>query len=216
MKKSKLLAILIPCIAVLLAVVVLVVILLMNRITANNYFEALNESPYSKLVQTTSITEDEIVVYEKIETIIKVNGNIYHKIVEKEISDSVDEMYSTTTNEYYYTSDTMYYLSNGEWKTKKVDEQLLNTYNLEKAYFETITFDKKVKETGTLEGKLLADYVDDAISAQNLNNVALKIIVDKDFNVQEFLVNAKMSSGRDVKIQNVYTYNEESITLPTV
>ena len=57
-----------------------------NKITEQTYFNSLKNSGFTKHIQTTEITENNIIVYQKTETMVKDGKNTYHKIEEKTLS----------------------------------------------------------------------------------------------------------------------------------
>ena len=213
-KKKRHLKIILPIVALLL-IVLIIILLIPKGIHEKNYFNALRNSNYTKQEQLTTITEGELVVYEKLETIVFDGENIYHKITEKKIS-SGTEMYEEIAVELYYNKTSMYYYENEQWKTVEFNvKNSLKTYNLKKEYFTTISFDKKVEEQGILEGYVKDECVNDAFNSETqFHSAHLKLIVNKNFKVQECNIQAKTSSNRDVKVNNVFTYNNEVVILP--
>ncbi|MBQ8615329.1 MAG: hypothetical protein IJ415_02060 [Clostridia bacterium] len=202
-------------IAVILVGIIIAIILLNNRITAKDYFDALNNSNYTKQVQNTTITENETLIYEKIETIIFDGDNVYHKIEEKQLSSDLDKDYDETTTEFYYSKDKMYYFENNVWNTEAFTvSKKLKTYELKTDYFKTIKFNKKIESEGHLQGEIRNDCVEKIVSNAELHSMTLLIVVNKDFDVQKFNINAKTSSSRDVEITNIYTYVNETVVLP--
>lgn len=202
-------------IAVILVGVIIAIILLNNKITAKDYFNALNNSNYTKQVQNTTITENETLIYEKIETIIFDGDNVYHKIEEKQLSSDVNKDYDQITTEFYYSKDKMYYFENNVWYAEAFTiSKKLKTYDLKTEYFKTIKFNKNFENEGHLQGEIKNDYVKQIVNNAELNSMNLTIVVNKNFDVQKFNINAKTSSNRDVEISNVYTYVEETVVLP--
>lgn len=217
---KKKLKIILPIVAVVVVgvIIALMCIFLTSKITAEDYFNSLNKSSYTRWAQTTTIKESDVVVYQKSETLIYEGDNIYHKIEEKQLSEDLSTDYVVVTNEYYYTQDKMYYLENNEWKIKDFDvSSRFNYYNLKVKYFNTIKFDEKIKSQGTLEGKIKGDYTGDVVNTQsNLSEMYLTIIVNKDFKAQSFKITAKTASNRDLTIENIYTYEDELVFLPSL
>lgn len=217
-KLKIILPIIIVTLAIVLAAGILLGVLLPPRIAAKKYFAAIASSPYTKQVQTTVVMEGERLVYEKQES-LTIDGEVmYHKIVEKQLSSDYDTDYTVTTTEYYYTSSRVYYYENGVLKVKefKVSNKF-NSYNLEYGFFKSIKLDKSIKTTGTLQGNLKQNSVakvDDSLSS--LSNINISIVVDKSYNIQNFKITGVTSESREVTIENVYTYNNEQIYLPSV
>ena len=202
-------------ISLLIIVAVIVIILLSNKITAKDYFNAVNTPNYSKQLQTTTITENDVLIYEKIETIIFDGDNVYHQIKEKTVSADINKDFDETTTEFYYSKDKMYYFENNVWNVEDFTlSEKLKTYDLKTEYFETLEFNKKIETEGCLKGKLKDGSVAKVFSGLDYTNANLVIIVNKDLKVQKFNINAKTSSNRDVKIENVYTYSNENVVLP--
>ena len=202
-------------ITVILAIVIVAIILLNNKITAKDYFNALSQSNFTKQVQNTTIFEEDLLVYEKVETIIRSGENVYHKIEEKQISEQVGVEYDLNVSEFYYSKDKMYYFEDNVWKTQDFTiSTKLKTYFLQTDYFSTLEFTKKVETEGRLKGNIKDSAVNKIVSDTSLNNMSVLIVVNKNFNVKKFEITAKTTTGRDVLISNVYTYNTETVTLP--
>lgn len=215
-KDNKKLKIILPILALILLLTVVIILIVPKGISSSNYFKSLANSNYTRQEQITTITENEIIVFEKKEIIVFDGEYIYHKITEKQISSGV-ELYEEITTEFYYDSEYMYYFENNEWKSTEYNvKEGLKTYSLKKKYFITLTFDKKVEEQGVLEGLINDENIDDAFNSETqFHSASLKLIVDKNFKVQECNINAKTSKNRDVSVNNIFTYNEEKVVLPT-
>lgn len=216
-KTKRRLKVYLPILASIIIVVAIVaIILLKDKITAKDYFDAVNTQNYSKQIQTTTITENETLIYEKIEIMVFDGDNVYHQIKEKQLSQDIGKDYDETTTEYYYSKDKIYYFELGEWKQEDFNlKQSLKDYDLKTEYFKTINFSKKIETEGVLEGEIKQDSISKIVSGLNLSKMNLKIIVNKDIKIQKFNINAKTQSNRDVKIENVYTYNNETVVLPS-
>lgn len=214
--KRKLKVILPIIFSIIVVASIVIVILLINKVTAKDYFNALNNSNYTKQVQTTTMTENNQIVYEKVETILIEGEKIYHKIEEKQLDSGLVQQYEITITEFYYSSNKIYYFENNEWKMQDFEvSKHLKYYNLRTEYFENIRFDKKVKVEGNLSGDIKDSYAGSVLTDQaNLKNVSVLMTVDKDFNIQKFNIQAKTVNDRDVTIKNVFTYNYESVNLP--
>lgn len=201
--------------AVLIVAAIIAIILLSNRITAKDYFDALRHSNYTKQVQHTTIMDGELLVYEKVETIIFEGENAYHKIEEKQISSDLNKDYDESTSEFYYSKDKMYYFDEGVWKQETFTiSNKLKSYYLQTDYFSSLEFNKKVETEGFLKGNLKNASIKKVVNSEDITNVSLEIVVNKNFDVQQFVITGKTLSMRDVLIQNVYTYNTETVTLP--
>lgn len=202
-------------VAVILTAVVIAIILLNNKVTAKDYFDSLNNSNYSKQVQNTTIYDGNLLIYEKIETIIFDGENVYHKIEEKQQSADINKDYDQTLTEFYYSKDKIYYFEDNVWKSQDftVSKNLKN-YFLKTDYFETLTFNKKVENEGRLSGKVKDNSINKIVNSSEMTNMNLLIVVNSDFDVQKFEITAKTSSNRDVKIINTYTYLDETVFLP--
>lgn len=216
-KTKKNLKIILPILITFLAlIVVLLVILIPKEISQNNYFKSLTNSNFTKQVQNTTIKEDGLIVYEKIETIIFDAKKVYHKIEEKTLSLEPSKLYDEVTTEYYYSNDKMYYFEENAWKTQDFNIQnSLKTYSLKTEYFETLEFDKEVQIEGTLTGSVKNENVNDLFKSEtNFKDANITIIVNKNFKVQSCDIYAKTANDRDVTIINTFTYNIESVILP--
>lgn len=217
-KTKRRLKIYLPILAsiVVVAAIVVAIILLNNRITAKDYFDAINKQNYSKQIQTTQITENNTLIYEKIETIVFDGNNVYHEIKEKQISKDLDKDYDEVITEYYYSKDKLYHFEDGTWKEENFDlSTKLKTYDLKTNYFKTISFNKKFESEGRLEGEIKKDSISKIVNDLNLQEMSVVIVVNKNFNALKFDINAKTSTMRDVTIRNVYSYNNETVVLPT-
>lgn len=202
-------------IAIILIGIIIAIILLNNRITAKDYFDALDNSNYTKQVQNTTIMENEKLIYEKIETIIFDGENVCHKIEEKQLSSDLNKDYDEITTEFYYSRDKMYYFENNVWISESFEvSKKLKTYNLKTDYFASYSFNKKIETKGILQGKVKDDYVTKVVDDANLSNMSLTIIVNENMDIQEFNITAKTTANRDVEIKNTYTYVDEVVTMP--
>lgn len=212
---NKYLKIILPILALILFLTFVIILILPKGISSSNYFKALANSNYTRQEQITTIIEKETVVFEKKEVIVIDGKNIYHKITEKQIALGT-ELYEETTTEFYYDSEYMYYFENNEWKVMEYDiKKGIKSYSLKKQYFITLTFDKKVEKQGVLEGFVKDENIDDAFNSETeFHTAALKLIVDKNFKVQQCNIKAKTASNRNVTVNNIFTYNEEVVVLP--
>lgn len=201
--------------AIVLVGVIIAIILLNNKVTAKDYFNALRNSNYTKQVQHTTIIDNDLLIYEKVETIIFDSGKVYHKIEEKQLSEDVGTDYDLTITEFYYSQDKMYYFENNVWKEEdfKISNKL-KTYYLQTDYFSALSFDKKIESEGRLQGKIKNDSVQKIVSGSDLTNMNLTIVVNKKFDIQKFDITAKTTTNRDVKIENIYSYSKELVNLP--
>ena len=87
-KKYKNLKILLPIILIIFVVLVLTMCFVLPKpITEKTYFKSVENSNYTKQIQQTSIKEDNIILYEKNETVVFDKGKIYHKIEYSETYD---------------------------------------------------------------------------------------------------------------------------------
>lgn len=218
-RKSNKLKIILPVIiAIILAIsVVLLVILIPKKITANNYFNALYNSNHTKQVQSTTITESDVVVYEKIETVVIDGDKTYHKIEEKRLS-STNNLYDILTTEFYYDNNAMYYFEDNIWKTTEFNlEDNLKHYNLKTEYFEIYTFDEEIISVGTFNGNVLNDKVNLLFGVNvNYTNVNIIITVNENFKVKSCNIIANTQSNKNVLITNEYSYNQETVNLPII
>ena len=202
-------------IAVVLISAILLVFLLLNRVTAKDYFNALSKSNYTKQTQSTTIKDGETLIYQKTEIIIFYKDNVYHKIHERQLSDDFNVDYEETTTEFYYSQDTMYYFEENVWKSKafKIGKNLPR-YELKADYFATLNFQNKFENEGILKGTINSKNTKNVIDMENLNNMSVSIIVNNQFQVKLFEINAKTATNRDVNISNVYSYNQEVVDMP--
>lgn len=216
MNKSKKLKIIIPIsILLIVFVVVLALILIPKEISQQNYFHSLT-SNYTKQIQNTTITEGDVLVYEKIETMVFDEDKIYHKVQEKSISASPNVLYDEIVAEYYYTSNKMYYKQNDVWLYQDFDiKSKLKTYNLKDEYFKTFEFDKEFDTLGEFKGNIKDQNVNDVFNSEtNFTNVCISIVVNKNMQVQTCNITAKTQASRDVVINNTFSYNSQSVILP--
>jgi len=216
--KQKLKIILPIIISFVALIVVLLVILIPKEINQNNYFNSFTKSNFTKQVQNTTIKEAETIVYEKIETIVFEGEKVYHKIEEKTLSLLPSKQYDEVTTEYFYTSNKMYYFEENIWKTQDFNiKSSLKTYNLKTEFFITLEFDKKIEEKGFLTGHIKDENINEVFNSEtNFKDANIIITVNKNFKIQSCNINAKTATNRDVLINNIYTYNKENITLPSV
>ncbi len=205
-----------PLMAVVIAIcAVVLLILLNNRITAKDYFNALNNSNFTKQVQTTTIKENQTLVYEKVETIVFDGEKVYHKIYEKKLSADVDKDYDEITTEIYYSKDKMYYFDNNVWNEENFSiKSNLTKYSLKTEYFKTLKFSKKIETEGVLRGDIKNSNVKNIVQDLDVQDLSLIIVINKNLKVQNFNIVATTSQMRDVKIENVYTYDKEVVNLP--
>ena len=215
-RTKRILRIYLPITLVVIIIAVLIAFfLLRNTIKAKDYFDALNGSNYTKQVQTTTIKDNNTLIYEKIETIVFDGDNVYHRIEEKQLSENVDADYEQTITEFYYSKNKMYYFEDNIWKAEDFTvSKRLKTYYLKTDYFSTIKFNKKIEKEGKLQGNIKDDCADKIVTGSDLKNMSLIIIVNKKFDVQKFDITANTQSGRDVEIKNVYTYLDETVVMP--
>jgi len=202
-------------IAVVLISAIVLVFLLLNRVTAKDYFNALSKSNYTKQTQSTTIKDGGTLIYEKTELIIFDKDNVYHKIHERQLSDDLNVDYEETTTEFYYSQDTMYYFEEGVWKSKafKISKNLLR-YVLKTDYFATLNFQKKFENEGVLNGTIKSKNTKNVVDIDSLNNMSVSMTVSNQFQVKSFEINAKTATNRDVKILNEYSYNQEVVNMP--
>lgn len=211
-KTKKRLVTIIPILMVL--IISLALVFGTNKITEQTYFNSIKRFEYSKHIQTTTITERETLVYQKIEIMVRDGKNAYHKIEEKTLSTS-EEHFETTITEFYYSSSKMYYKQNDKWQTIdfKLKNQLI-TYNFKKEYFETINFDEKIEQEGSLQGKLKDENVKDVFGEESQKqNVCITIKINKNLKVQTFII-ASQLNARNVYIENIYSYDKQTVVLP--
>jgi len=202
-------------IAVILIGIIIALFVFRNKITAKDYFDSLNKSNYTKQIQTTTIFDEDNMLYQKIETIIFDGEKVYHQISEKQISSDVNVEYEQTITDIYYSKNKMYYFEDNIWKTEDfIISQRLKTYQLKTNYFSSLKFNNKFKTEGVLHGAVKNDFVNQIVAGSNLKNMSLSIVVNKDFKVQKFNINALTNNNRNVEIKNVYSYNKEIVNLP--
>lgn len=217
MTNNKKIKIILPSI-ILLAIlaVVLVVVLIPKSLTPQDYFNSLQNSNYTKQVQLTTITEDNVLVYQKRETVVYGNNCIYHNIEEKSISASAGELYDEVESEYYYTNSKIYYKENDVWKSQDFNyNNNLKKYNLKTEFFVTFEFDKKIETQGTFNGQIKDQNANDALASENnYTSVGISIVINASRQVQNCSIGAKTQANRDVLIFNTFTYNQEFVTLP--
>jgi len=218
-KKNKL-KIILPIVvsALVVLLTVLLIVLLPNEISQNTYFNSLSNSNFTKQVQYTTITENQIIVYEKLETIIFDNKKVYHKIEEKRLSSNPNTLYEEVLTEYYYSKDKIYYFEDNIWKTNDFNlKDNLKTYSLKTDYFTTLEFDKDFKEIGILSGNIKDENVNNVLNSEtNFNNASLIIKLNKKFKITDCSITAKTATNRDVLITNTFTYNQEAVILPNI
>jgi len=202
-------------IAVILIGIIIALFVFRNKSTAKDYFDSLNKSNYTKQIQTTTIFDEDNMLYQKIETIIFDGEKVYHQISEKQISSDVNVEYEQTITDIYYSKNKMYYFEDNIWKTEDfIISQRLKTYQLKTNYFSSLKFNNKFKTEGVLHGAVKNDFVNQIVAGSNLKNMSLSIVVNKDFKVQKFNINALTNNNRNVEIKNVYSYNKEIVNLP--
>lgn len=214
--KNKPLIISISIIAfVLLVGIVLAIVLIPTKITANHYFKSLTTSNHTKQIQTTLIIENNTVLYEKTETMVLNGGKIYHKIETKTIS-QLNSDYDQSTEEFYYANNKIYYFENNQWKTSDFNlNNQLNSYNLKSEYFNTLIFDKKIKETGNLTGEVKPEHIKEVFgTSSNLKSASLKISVNNHIKAISCKISGLNQTNKYVEIVNSYSYNKETVTLP--
>lgn len=213
--KSKIKKRLVTIVPILLIFVVVMFFALgLHSVSAQTYFNSLNNSGFTKHIQSTQITESDILVYQKTETIIYSGKNAYHMVEEKTFSEG-ENQYNTEVFEYYYSQAKMYYRQNGTWQAVdfKLKNQLIS-YNFSQEYFASITFDKEIEVEGTLQGTLHDQNIKDVFGEESqMQNVDITIKINKNLKVQSFEITAILNN-RNVQIQNNYTYNKQIVNLP--
>lgn len=201
--------------AVLLIGVVIMVVLLANRVTAKDYFNALSKSQYSKQVQHTKIVENEMLIYEKLETIIFDGDNVYHSIYEKKLSADIEKDFEEINSEFYYSKTNMYYFEEGVWKSENFNiSEKVKRYYLQTDYFSSFDFQKKIENEGKLFGSIKNDKVANVVGGINLKDMSLTLVVNKKFEIKTFEIQAKTLDERNISIINTYTYNNEEVNMP--
>lgn len=215
-KNKKITSIVLAGILAIILTIILVIILIPKEINQNNYFNSLVNSKYTKLVQTTSITEENIEAYKKVETLVIQGDKIYHKIYEKKISEDINKEFDEITVEYYYTKNEIYFLDNNVWKTEEFkSKNYLKKYSLKSDYFVSFEYDKEIGSQGVLTGIIKDENINDVFNSEtHFNSANISIVVDKNFNIQTCNITAKTLQDRDVAISNVFTYNKEIVEVP--
>ncbi len=216
-KKKKILLISLSVLAVLLVLgIVLIFLLVPKELTANNYFKSLTNSNHTKQVQITKIEENNVLLYEKTETMFISGKKVYHKIETKTLSQSSETDYDLTVEEFYYFNNLIYYFENNEWKTSEFNlNNQLKSYNFKTEYFSLLNFDKKIEETGSLTGEIKNENVKDVFgSNSNLKDVSLSILVNKKVKVQSYSILGLNETNKNVSILSTYSYEQENVTLP--
>lgn len=215
-KNKKITSIVLAGILAIILTIILVIILIPKEINQNNYFNSLVNSKYTKLVQTTSITEENIEAYKKVETLVIQGEKIYHKIYEKKISEEINKEFDEISIEYYYTKNEIYFLDNNVWKTEEFkSKNYLKKYSLKSDYFVSFEFDKEVQINGILTGIIKDECIDEVFSSEtDFKDASIQITVDKNFKVQSFDICAKTLLNRDVSVNNKFTYAIENVLLP--
>ena len=219
MKKSnkKIILICLSVLAVLLVLgITLTAILIPKELTASKYFSSLTNSNHTKQVQQTVIFENNITLYEKTETMIISGGKVYHKIIEKTLSQNSLETYETEETEYYYAKNKIYYFENNEWKTADFNlNNQLKRYNFKEQYFSLLTFDKEIEQVGQLTGDIKNENIKNVFGENsNLQNANLEIEVNNKVKILGYKITAINASQQNVEILSTYTYATESVTLP--
>ena len=202
-------------ISVLLIIGLVVFLVIPKEITERNYFNAIKNG-FTKQVQQTQILENNYIVYEKTEMLVIDNNKAYHKITTKTLATSGDELYEIKETEYYYFENKIYYKSNNVWNIEefKVNENL-KEYNFKSEYFDNLNYDKQITEFGTLTANIKNENIKDVFNEENnFTNVSLEIIVNINFKIQELNFVGKTEFNRDFVINNLFTHNTESVTLP--
>lgn len=195
--------------------VILLVFLLMNKVTAKDYFNALQESNYTKQVQQINIVEGGVLVYEKVETIVLDNNNVYHKIYERKLSSDPNVDYDETTTEFYYSQTTMFYFENNVWKSKEFNiSEKTHRYVLRSDYFSNFEFQKEIESEGVLKGQIKNDKTKHIVDIKNLKDMTVSLIVNKDFQIKNFEIKATTDSNRNLIILNTYSYLNETVNMP--
>ena len=215
-KNKKRLYKILPVSLIIVIIVAIIIIVIPKSISQKNYYNSLARANYTKLVQNTLITENQITAYEKVETIIVQNHKIYHKIYEKRLSSSQDADYDEIVVEYYYANDKMYYFEDNEWKITPFNfKDNLKTYELKDEYFVSYNFDKEVELVGKFTAAIKDENINDVFQSEtNFKNAEINIVVDKDFKIQSCTVTANTQNDRDVLVENSFTYNQEVVELP--
>ena len=219
MKKSnkKIILICLSVLAVLLVLgITLTAILITKELTASKYFASLTNSNHTKQVQQTVIFENNITLYEKTETMIISGGKVYHKIIEKTLSQNSLETYETEETEYYYAKNKIYYFENNEWKTADFNlNNQLKRYNFKEQYFSLLTFDKEIAQVGQLTGDIKNENIKNVFGENsNFQNANLEIEVNNKVKILGYKITAINASQQNVEILSTYTYATESVTLP--
>lgn len=202
-------------IALILAIV-FAIIFIPKSITENSYFNSLSRSNFTKQLQTSKIVDNDEVIYEKNEIIVFEKEKAYHKIEEKVVSNDINKDYETRVSEYYYTKNKIYYYEDNVWKTADFNVlENLKTYSLKKEYFSSLTFDKKIESTGTLQGNIKDENVKEVFNSEiDYHSASIEILIDKNGKVQNVNISALTQNERNVTIENQYFYNNETVSLP--
>ena len=216
-KKYKNLKILLPIILIIFVVLVLTMCFVLPKpITEKTYFKSVENSNYTKQIQQTSIKEDNIILYEKNETVVFDKGKIYHKIEEKVLSSSNNEDYEELTLEFYYDNNYIYYYHENEWKVENFNfKEKLQKYNFKNEYFSSINYDKEFENTGVLLAIVNDNNIQDILNKNvNYKNLNLIITINNLRKIEGLNFECQNSLNQNVIILNSYSYENEVVNLP--
>lgn len=189
-----------------------------HNFNLNSYLTAYNNSnsQATQISQKTTITDSEVLVFEKEQNIYIEKDKTKLVVTEKKLNDSLTEgeMFSIATTEEYYSNNTRYFKQNDVWETEQVEDiPTFSKNKIEEKYIESSEYDEEIQEENTCTISILDSFVANVVNNAGTElNIVIKI--NNNGNIIYSSLTFKNAQNRLCKIETTYSYQKVSVELP--
>lgn len=194
-----------------------------NGLSVNDYIAGYNNlNDVTKVVQTTTVRDGETIASQTINT-IELASNATKAVLHTKVLAPIDspDLYVEDEQTVYYTSTARYTYNGDAWIRELGTYSVQSTsFDINANYLTDVEFDNTIQE---INPSLLTASVLDAsksallcVNNVDATNVSLHIELNKDRQITLLIINYTTSSEKTVEIRNVYSYDEVTVTLPTI